>query len=208
MAFVVLGLTPFVLPILQPYGGEMVLRVFLFTLPVVAFYIAALVFPTARAGRGRGTIAAVAALRCALLGLFQFMRYGNERLDHFTSGDAAAVDKLYSVAPPGATIVGAANLPWKHRGYADYEYRVVDELRAWRGIARPNPREMAAEIGHTAPAAGAFVIVTRSMEIEASLLGGKPGRWRGSSRCSIPGRPPGCSSTASTATSSTSPHPW
>lgn len=175
IAFMVIGAAPLILPILQPYGGEMLLRVFFFSLPVVAFFIAALAFPTPRAGRGRPTIAAVAILCVALLGLFQFTRYGNERLDHFTRGDAAAVDTLYRVANPGSMLVGAANLPWKFRGYADYDYRSIFELQAWRRQERPAPAALVGEIARTAPPNGAYVIVTRSMKVEASLLNNKPG---------------------------------
>lgn len=94
LAFLVIGEAPLVLSILQPYGGEMMLRVFFFSLPVVAFFIAALAFPTRRSGHSWPTFVAVAVVCCVLLGLFQFTRYGNERLDHFTSGDVAAVDTL------------------------------------------------------------------------------------------------------------------
>jgi hypothetical protein len=50
----VLGVTPFLLPVLQPYGGEMLLRVFLFALPAAAFFVARLAFrrrPRDAAGR-------------------------------------------------------------------------------------------------------------------------------------------------------------
>jgi len=175
VAFVILGLTPLVLPVLQPYGGEMLLRVFFFTLPVVAFFVAALMFPTASSGRGWPTIAAMAALCVALLGLFQYTRYGNEQLDHFTSGDVAAVEAVYRVAPKGRVLVGASNLPWKDTNYVGYTYRSLLETRAWRSVSRPSPAALQAEIAATAPPEGSYVIVTRSMMVEASLLGGKPG---------------------------------
>ena len=175
VAFVILGLTPLVLPVLQPYGGEMVLRVFFFTLPVAAFFIAALAFPTPSAGRSWRTIAAVGVLCVTLLGLFQYMRYGNERLDHFTGNDVAAVNALYRLAPEGSVLVGSSNLPWKATGYTGYIYRSVLETRAWRSALRPQPAALQEEIAGTAPPEGSYVIVTRSMMVEASLLGGKPG---------------------------------
>jgi hypothetical protein len=173
LALILVAITPFVLPILQPYGGEMMLRVFLFALPPVAFFIACLAFPTRQHGGGWGTIAAVGLLCCALLTLFQFTRYGNERMDQFTSGDAAAVNALYRAAPPGTTLVGG-NLPWRARDYADYDYRAVAALPSWRGAAEPSPVALVRDIAQTSPPGGSYVIVTRSMQIEAEMLANRP----------------------------------
>lgn len=174
IGFWVMAVVPFVLPILQPYGGEMMLRVFLFTLPVVAFFIASAAYPTVRHGRTWVMTATVAVVCCVLLGLFQFTRYGNERLDYFTHGDIATVDALYRVAEPGSMIYGSNNVPWRARDYASYDYRSIPKLDAWHGTVSPRPADVLLEMAHVSPPEGAYVIVTRSMKIEASLLQGKP----------------------------------
>jgi hypothetical protein len=126
----VLGVTPFLLPVLQPYGGEMLLRVFLFALPAAAFFIARLAFPSAASGRGWPTAVAIAVISCILLGAFQFARYGNERLDAFTKGDVDTVRELYQLAPPGSKVIGGTgNIPWRFIGYADREYSTLEEFR-------------------------------------------------------------------------------
>jgi hypothetical protein len=173
-ALVVLAASPFVLPVLQPYGGEVLLRVYLFALPAVAFFTATLAFPSPHAGRTWPTVAAVAILGCLLLGAFQYTRYGNERLDYFTRGDVAAVRALYRIAPPGATLVaGSYNLPWQYRDYADYKYRTITELDAWDEETQ-SPKAFIHELRTSFGKNGSYVIVTRSTKVATTLLFGRP----------------------------------
>lgn len=175
VAMAVVAGTPFLLPALQPYGGEILLRVFLFALPAVSFFIASLTFPSEAAGRGWLTIAGVVLVGCLLLGLFQYTRYGNERLDNFTPADAAVVHEFYRVAPRGATVFAPNdNLPWRYQAYTAYNYGLFTDLDAWRP-ARPNPRLLASELLGKFPSTGGYVVVTQSTEIAADLLDGKPG---------------------------------
>jgi hypothetical protein len=172
VAMMLIAFAPFALPIVQPYGGEMVLRVFLFSLPAVGFFIASLVFPTQESGRRGLPLAAVCALCLALVASFQFTRYGNERLDHFTRGDVAAVSALYRAAPRGATLIGWDNLPWRQRDYVGYEYRNLRDFPAWRP-ARPDSALLVRQIEASAKGRDTYLIVTRSMKIYASMLLGK-----------------------------------
>jgi hypothetical protein len=174
VAMAVLGATPFLLPLLQPYGGEMLLRVFLFALPAAAFFIARLAFPSMTSGRSWLTGAAIALVICVLLGAFQFARYGNERLDAFTKGDVATVRALYRLAPPGSKVIGGTgNIPWRFTGYANREYVTLEELPAWRA-ARPDPGELLRQLQRRIAPSGGYLIVTRSARIWADLLDGKP----------------------------------
>jgi hypothetical protein len=160
---------PFLLAALQPYGGEIVLRVFLFALPAVAFFIACLAFPTPSAGRDWGTTLAIVAVTCALVVAFQFTRYGNERLDRFSTADAATVGELYRVAPRGSTLVAAStNLPWRYRDYASYRYEVLTSLPSWKA-SKPDPRKVIRNL-EGKYGTGVYVIITRSTRVYASLL--------------------------------------
>lgn len=166
---------PFLLPALQPYGGEIALRVFLFSLPAVSFFIAALAFPSPVAGRTWLTTVVLALLGCVLLVVFQYTRYGNEQFDHFTKGDVATVQAFYRLAPRGTTVyAGDENLPWRYRDYAGYDYRAVPSFPEWN-TPRPDPATLALRIrAALASSGGGYVIVTRSTKIAAADLDGKP----------------------------------
>lgn len=175
LAYVVLALGPFVLPVIQPYGGEIFLRVFLFALPPVAFFAACLFFPSAGRGRGWITTAALALLLGAMLYGFQYPRYGNERFSNFSRADLATVQALYRLAPTGSVLIpGAGNLPWQYRGYAAYVYaNGVDNLPGWNA-AHPDARVLVDELLHSAGPRGAYFIYTPSEGIYAESFEGAP----------------------------------
>lgn len=179
IAIAVIGALPFLLPVLQPYGGEMLLRVFLFTLPAVAYFITRLAFPMSGSSRGWPTAAAVTAGGCLLIWGFQYTRYGNERLDHFTRGDVAAVRALYRAAPEGSQLfAGTINLPWRYQGYASYKYDTINAFEGWRNRRNPSAALLTRELYRETPRRGAYLIVTRSTAIAAGLLESKEGALR------------------------------
>ena len=103
LSIALLAIAPFGLVLAQGYGGEMVLRVFLFSLPFMAFFAAAAVFPTARLA-SMGTSAALLGLSTVLVIGFFFTRYGNEKSDLVTLADYGALQFLERVAEPGSVI--------------------------------------------------------------------------------------------------------
>jgi hypothetical protein len=116
-----LAVAPLPLLVLQSYGGEMPLRVYLFALPAAACFVAATVFPSS-AQRTSWHAAAVGALSSLLLAGFLFARYGNERMDYMTHREVQAIHHLYAIAPPGSVIVGLIpNTPWKDRAIEQYD---------------------------------------------------------------------------------------
>jgi hypothetical protein len=169
-AIVIVGAVPFLLPALQAYGGEILIRVFLFSLPGVSWFLAAFAFPSRRAGRSWLTVAGVAAMACLLVVTFQYTRYGNERLDYYTKSDFATVQAFYRLAPRGSTVyAGSENLPWRYRDYAAYNYRYVTELHEWKG-ARIDAEKLAVRLrAALASSGGGYVIVTRSTKISAGV---------------------------------------
>ena len=173
VAMAVLGVTPFLLPVLQPYGGEMLLRVFLLALPAAAFFIARLAFPSAASGRGWPTAVAITVLSCILLGAFQFARYGNECLDAFTKGDVDAVRELYRAGTPQAPRSSAGTAT--SRGASSVTPTASTPLSKSSGMARRGSRPSRAAARASAPrrAPGRYLIVTRSASIEAARLYGK-----------------------------------
>ncbi len=197
-----LGLAPLLLFGLQAYGGEMLLRIYFFMLPFAAFFAAAALlpgrvsgtaapsrlptahrpgFPSLRVGSGtlRVDLSAVTfgLIAAILLGGCILARYGNERLDYFPPDELAATRFLYEHAQPGSTLaVERQYLPWKYRGYEQYQYLSVESM-----LGEKHPASPAQALGRISqalrPTAGhpaGFVILTRSQRVYAEMLGGVP----------------------------------
>jgi 4-amino-4-deoxy-L-arabinose transferase-like glycosyltransferase len=163
-AFALLAVVPFLLLGLQSYGGELLLRVYLFGLPFMAFLAAALFLPVKAEAASWRKVGAIGLAGLTLLGGFLFARYGNERFDHFTSAELAAVHHLYAIAPPGSLLLAAtSDLPWKFQGYARYEYRTVPNLpNSGNGdLVKP-----VLEIMRQHRRQGAYLIITRSQRAD------------------------------------------
>jgi hypothetical protein len=176
LAYVLVAVTPFVIALVQPYGGEIFLRVYLFALPAAAFFAACLFFPSESAGRRWMSGVALAAIGCAVLYVFQYPRYGNERFTAFTPADVAAVRVLYRVAPLGSLLLpGTSNLPWEYRDYDAYRYgNAVDTLPEWSAL-HPQTTVLLAELRQAFGVRGGYFIVTPSEEIYAESFAGAPG---------------------------------
>lgn len=95
-----LFLSPFPLLIAQPYGGELIIRIFLFVLPAAALVLVGALLadpePWRRAILG-------VALICALP-LFALARFGNEEFEMVLDGDLETVGVLLEEAPEGSVV--------------------------------------------------------------------------------------------------------
>ncbi|MBA2631069.1 MAG: hypothetical protein H0U84_08635 [Thermoleophilaceae bacterium] len=170
-----LAVAPFVLIGLNAYGGEVLLRIYLFALPFVAFFVATLLPLQARP---RQAATALLALSAVLLAGFVFTRYGNERLALFTPGDVQTVEQLYRIAEPGAVLVAPSpNLPWQSEGYARYKYHTLTKNLPAAGDGAKDrdavlERRMTAYMQSTKT--NAYLVITRSIRSFDALF---PGRW-------------------------------
>jgi hypothetical protein len=171
LTYGLLALSPFPLLLMQGYGGEMLLRVYLFSLPFVAFFVAVLFYPslTARASWVTTTLAAFVCI--AILGAFLYARFGNEKVNQFTEQELQVVDQLYRVAPKGALLVaGSVNVPWRSQGYNDYRYVTMTKVAADLGERQPRLRDLLTVMKR--PRSGcSFVIFSRSQRTYTDLLG-------------------------------------
>jgi O-antigen/teichoic acid export membrane protein len=177
-----LALAPIPLLILQTYGGEMLLRVQLFALPFTAFFAAYLFVGDEAQPRISAARRVLVTATCLVLSaLFLVTRYGNERFNYFTRGEAVAVEHLYSVAAPGSILVaGTGNLPWKYRDYESHRYRTVVGMPGWRLTLQPSAdfAPVVEDVQQTLRSSHprGFLIVGRSEEEQADQLGyGTPG---------------------------------
>jgi len=126
LSWAVLAIMPFGLVLLQDYGGEILLRVYLFSLPFVAFLGAHALVQWGQIRERLSRAVPVALVAIVLLGAFLISRYGNERMDLATADESTGMHELYKIAPLDSTLVAVAgNAFWKFTDYELYHYRDV-----------------------------------------------------------------------------------
>jgi hypothetical protein len=168
-----LALAPLVMPLLNSYGGEMIFRAYLFSLPFMAFFVAGVVFPKQGALQNWAGVALPAGLSAVLLFCLMFSYYGKERQYFFTRGEVAAANFIYETAPHNTLLIeGSRNYPSQFRNYERFVYvplsrEAMDDRReVIQDAAGVLARWMSDE---RFPAA--FVIFTRSQRAMDESLG-------------------------------------
>jgi hypothetical protein len=173
VTFLLLAVVPFGLLGLQTYGGELLLRTFLFALPFTAFFMAALFFPQldTRFSSLKGLV--LAGVCAALSVSFFVTRYGNERMDYFTANEVSAMKYVYAVSNPGTHIVsGTESLPWRYEDYNSDRYTSLERA------VRTNNLQTVIEVMSMPQFPQSFLVLTRSQQAAAELyLGWEPGAW-------------------------------
>ncbi len=121
------------------YGGEIVFRVLLFSLPFLALYGASALQPAGRmTGSRLADISRVAVLAVMAVG-FIFANYGNDRAYYFPQQELSGLNALYNSIPKGSFLIGlVGNNPWPLENYNDFNYywftqvspKAVAELQA------------------------------------------------------------------------------
>jgi hypothetical protein len=174
---VALGLAPFAFLVLQPYGGEMLLRVYLFVLPIAALFAARLVIGAPSARWSWAVALRVGLLSALLLTGFMFTRYGNERAYLFTNEEHQVVERLYDVAPRGSLLVASSsNLPWQQQGYAQFDHQSLSRHMPV-AIGPQDPSRLARHVAYymrSTDRPAAFLVFTRSQKVYEKLLGAPP----------------------------------
>jgi hypothetical protein len=166
----VLAVAPFGLVLLQAYGGEMLLRVYLFSVPFMAFFAAAAFLPTPRAGSWRlyGFLAVVSVV---LAGVLLLTRYGNEKADFVTIEEYEVLQRVAQMAGPRDSI-GSANhsVPL---GYMEWEeHRIVSLDSAFRDGAMDL---LLVELADRTPdGQDSYFVVTRGQRAFGELFWGMP----------------------------------
>jgi hypothetical protein len=164
-AALVLAAAPAILYGTGNYDGEILFRIYLFAVPFLALLAAYHLV--------RRPIVAFATM-VALLGAFLVAYYGKERQNYFTPSEVTAARYLYTHAPPGALLIdGTHNYPAQFENYERYRYVSISrEPAASRARLLAHPGVVLAS--WMRPRRSAFVILTRSQEVEADELGSMP----------------------------------
>jgi hypothetical protein len=167
-----LALAPLPMPALNSYGGEMIFRSYMFSLPATAMLTAALVMPAIRPVRVRA-VASFVLLMYFLFG-FVFGYYGKEAMNYFTPQEAAATAYLDRVAPTGSTFFSITNnIPNIDNDYDLYNRVVI----AWsspqnqRLLVRDPLAGLEEAISLDAPAGPVYLILNRGQTEECYITG-------------------------------------
>ena len=167
----VAALALFVLIPVQPYGGELLLRIYLFSLPFTACLAVLPLMSDKPTGPGLRRGIALLVLGAVLSVTTIVTRYGNDIMESFTTNEIALVNRLYEIAPPGSKLIEAVrNTPWKYQEYSGYDYRSLAPAEPRPG-ASPLTCDAANRI---AARSGAYLIVTVSQLHAADLRGSTP----------------------------------
>jgi hypothetical protein len=98
--------------VVQSYGGEIALRIYLFTLPSACPLAACLFFPDPQSARpGWRALLALAACALVLPTGFFLARYGNEAFEQTPPGELTAMNWIYAHDAEGARVLWLSTAP-------------------------------------------------------------------------------------------------
>lgn len=197
-SYVLLAVTLFPIVLVQSYGGEMLLRIYLFTLPMMTFFAASLFYTLPpqfvvnttqsvlqKLGRINeiipvGTTAfltkvLVTVVTVGLLVGFLFTRYGNERADYVTNAELTGVHQLYTIAPKNSLLLaGWYGTAWQSQDIERYEYYDLSEDYLITAVTTQNVDAVVQFIGKT-KIPNTYLIFTRTQRATADGGGYPPG---------------------------------
>jgi hypothetical protein len=175
----VLLVMPFSVVLLQSYGGEIALRVYLFSLAPAAVLAALAFFPesAARPSLLRG----IAAGTCALLlpGVFLVTRYGNEQYEQIRDGAVAAVEAVYDrTEGRGLLVFVSGTVDASATPFMPLGYREIERV-GWLSTQAPrDPTDVTDVVGVVRDRGpGTYLITTDSQEAHLVLGDGYPPGW-------------------------------
>jgi hypothetical protein len=184
LSCLLLAIVPFLMLASNSYSGEMLFRVYFFSLPFMAFFAASLLYPSPAAGTTPGTVTVTALLSGALLVGLCFAYYGKERMYHFTKNEVSASQYLYSTAPQGSLFLDVTwSYPWAFHNYEYYTYQSLlgnisagttsisktQQLRLLR-----HPVEVISQMMEDGRYTAAYLIITRSQNADVEESGLMP----------------------------------
>ncbi len=170
-----LALAPMPLLVMTPYGGEIIFRAYYYALPFLAFFAAALIFPTLDKGVSRLWFLPMTVLTLVLVAGFLLANNGKDRQYRFSPDEVAAADWLYTNAPSGSLLIeGSRNYPSQFRNYERFRYVPISlEPPETRNEILADPTGVLGRWLSEAPKAG-YVIITRSQQADVDDLGIMP----------------------------------
>lgn len=182
ITYILLAIAGFPLIAAQSYGGEMLLRIYLFTEPFMCFFAASLFFDNSlRIARNPTRIhttlpwktAAIIAANLILLGSFFFTRYGDERVTYVTHAGYVAAQYLYQIAPAKSLILeGWIAAPLYFENFEKYDIENLAEVLP-DAVIHGNINEIVQFVA-SEKVSNAYVIFTQEEQIVAIAWHGLP----------------------------------
>ncbi|GLQ53563.1 hypothetical protein [Devosia nitrariae] len=125
---VVLALAPAPLLLATSYGGEVLFRLYFYALPFLAYFAAALFFPSQTSSRPPNTLVLLCPVILALMLGFVLANNGKDRQYWFSKAEVAAAAWLYEHAEAGSLLIeGSRNYPSQFRNYENFVYVPLSE---------------------------------------------------------------------------------
>ncbi|MEW1909166.1 glycosyltransferase [Kitasatospora sp. NPDC085895] len=165
------------LPLLlgNSYGGEMILRAYLFVLPATAFLAGTVVL---RSGRRPVLHRALAAVAAAALAIGMFGNYySKEAMNYFSPGEVAALQRVTVDAPAGTRIVSVTgDLPGGEMNYEDRTRTALSQFpEAYLRSMLADPLPVLRQQLTTPVVAGpSYLVLTRAQAAALRLTGVLP----------------------------------
>jgi O-antigen/teichoic acid export membrane protein len=164
--------------VVEGYGGEMILRVYLFMLPGACVLAAYAFFPgTHRARRPARAQYAAAACGLILVGAFLFARFGNESYEITRPGELAATEAVYAHHGDTVLFLTENDRP-EATPFIPLGYRDLDRLH-WVNMRAPtDPRQVDGVVRElTKLGPGGYLMTTRSQEDYLASVADYRGNW-------------------------------
>jgi hypothetical protein len=167
---VVLAVAPTSTLVLQSYGGEGLIRIFLFMLPLLAAGAALFLLSPSRAPRW--TTAALTVLLVALLPVALLAKYGSESFESVSSSERRAAVWVDDHAQPGELVVSIAPAGFlRERGVGELDF--APALDRFQTGDLDNVRSLVEEHGGRG-----FVVLSKSQYAYGYMVSGLPKGWQ------------------------------
>lgn len=171
---VVLALAPAPLLLATSYGGEIVFRLYFYALPFLAYFAAALFFPSYSRSRSLRPLLLLCPPILVLILGFVMANNGKDRQYWFSRAEVDAAAWLYEQAPPGSLLIeGSRNYPSQFRNYENFVYLPLSqEAPGARTEVLEQPEEVLGRwlSGYE----HGYVVITRSQKAGVDDLGIMP----------------------------------
>lgn len=179
-SLLLLAFAPFPVLAVQSYGGEALLRAYLFAMPFVALLAAMAFMPSTEPKKVAVPALCFCLVAAAFAPAWLVARYGNERFDRVSNADLAAVKYLYAhaqPAPPGhgkTTLISLfPQLPWRYQDINSFDYESVQNT-----TDPPNERGLVSlAVDQGLGDHPVYLIITRSQEAAGEALDSLPTGW-------------------------------